>query len=199
MLGGGIAHRSGYKAQPGQVLRPSSCHGHLSTAPYRGRRGPRRSRANPSQAVPGCPRCSLPWAARHSSERPPPPVRWRYRLYNHVFLKNIGENYQKITALLSETGTPGGAMPPPPRVARARRGPGPPGAGAAPGEVPAPGGTGGARGPVPGGGSSGRAVCGSPSLPSITSPFRKAARATCAASLGFGVRWLRRFRACPRF
>lgn len=39
----------------------------------------------PSRAVP--PPLLPALAARHGSERPPPPVRWRYRLYNHVFKK----------------------------------------------------------------------------------------------------------------
>lgn len=39
--------------------------------------------AVPSRAVP--PPLLPALAARHGSERPPPPVRWRYRLYNHVF------------------------------------------------------------------------------------------------------------------
>lgn len=151
----------------------------------------------PSRAVP--PPLLPALAARHGSERPPPPVRWRYRLYNHVFKKKREKNQKERTASLSETGTPGGAMSPPPRVPRARGGSGPPVPVLLPGKFPHRLGLGGVFGPVPGWGSSGRAVCASPSLPSIALPFPKAARATCAACLGFGVWCFPQFRACPRF
>lgn len=59
------------------------------------------SRAEPSSPAALCPRRS--GTARHGTEQPPPPVRWRYRLSNHVLKKKYGVGKKNVVEL-SEAG-----------------------------------------------------------------------------------------------